>query len=183
MCILKLLEEHHKRLGNILKGILSRLAKEEDEITPIAAKISVSVQEFSLPSKAEMTAKSKSRRPSLPPTARATAQYLSNSIASNLATATGIPNPQKGLTPASPLVLNEDADGRFIQDNKSGGNLRDVTHRQLLLKTPLFVYRGHLHTDVGAATPGKQKVRAAVEAASTDAPSPTLCTPYNFSRS
>lgn len=104
-----MLEQHHKKLGEILKSAHEK-PSHEDSQTPEATS-----------PEASKTQDSNAQPPRLPRTTRNTSRQLSSSIASDLATARGIPSSrQKRPTPASPLVSNQHADGQISQDgNKS----------------------------------------------------------------
>lgn len=104
--ILNLLEQHHKQLGQILRTAHEKPHVDETSTTPEASK----------------TVESLAKPPRLPRTSKENTRDLSSSIASNLATARGIPSTrQKRSTPISPLVSNQHADGHMSKDaNKSG---------------------------------------------------------------
>lgn len=112
--VLKLLEAHHRQLGHILKDNHSTSAKSGE------------TQKDQPPSQTRRTEEVRDKNKSIeagihPPrlsrTGRSAGRDLSSSIASNLASARGIPNAkQKRNLPVSPLVSNEHADGTFTQD-------------------------------------------------------------------
>ncbi|KPI42501.1 uncharacterized protein AB675_9657 [Cyphellophora attinorum] len=95
--ILNLLEQHHKKLGHILKTAHEKPAIDEQiESTPVGGT---------------------SKPPRLSRTPRETTRELSSSIASNLASARGIRGAQqKRSAPISPLVSNQHADGQLSHD-------------------------------------------------------------------
>lgn len=110
--MLKLLELHHRQLGQILKDAHSKPSK--------------STEGQKVQSQTELAGENREKNqvldsgihpPRLSRTGRNTGRDLSSSIASNLATARGIPSAkQKRTIPVSPLVSNEHADGTFTQD-------------------------------------------------------------------
>jgi hypothetical protein len=70
---------------------------------------------------ASQTQQSPAEPPRLPRSVRNSNRHLSSSIASDLATARGIPgNRQKRSAPISPLVSNQHADGHIAQDMPRG---------------------------------------------------------------
>ncbi|RVX71145.1 hypothetical protein B0A52_03511 [Exophiala mesophila] len=116
--ILTLLEQHHKRLGQLLKVSHEKPAP-ETVATPTNTTQSTP---YPLQSDATKTLSSDPTAlpPRLPRAPRSSNRDLSSSIASNLASARGIPNPrQKRPTPVSPLVSNQHADGQITQDDRS----------------------------------------------------------------
>ena len=101
--ILNLLEQHHKKLGELLK---SAHEKPDADSTPRAGSPETT-----------KTQDAPAQPPSLPRGQRTSNRQLSSSYASELATARGIPsNRQKRSTPVSPLVSNQHADGQMTQD-------------------------------------------------------------------
>ncbi|OCT54689.1 hypothetical protein CLCR_02879 [Cladophialophora carrionii] len=122
--VLNLLEQHHKKLGQLLKAAHekpivkssppSASADDGDNPTPSPAP---QKQETARPSSPETTI----HPPRLPKGLRSSTRELSSSIASNLASARGIPsNRQKRPTPISPLVSTQNADGHIAQDDTRG---------------------------------------------------------------
>ncbi|EXJ63137.1 hypothetical protein A1O7_03582 [Cladophialophora yegresii CBS 114405] len=122
--VLNLLEQHHKKLGQLLKAAHekpivtssqpSTSADDGDNATPSPAP---QKQETTRPSSPETT----THPPRLPKGLRSSTRELSSSIASNLASARGIPsNRQKRPTPISPLVSTQNADGHIAQDDARG---------------------------------------------------------------
>jgi hypothetical protein len=120
--ILNLLEQHHKRLGQILKtppekhavreSVSQPTAGEDGNAAPTAALLNAPIS-----SSQETT----THPPRLPRPLRSSTRELSSSIASNLASARGIPsNRQKRPTPISPLVSAQNADGQIAQDDIRG---------------------------------------------------------------
>ncbi|EXJ79680.1 hypothetical protein A1O3_07961 [Capronia epimyces CBS 606.96] len=117
--ILNLLEQHHKRLGQLLRSSHERpvggdvpQSARTDVATPPASAPSPSKQAPERPPSPETTA----HPPTLSGGLRPSARDLSSSIASNLASARGIPSSrQKRPTPISPLVSNQHADGHNAQ--------------------------------------------------------------------
>lgn len=113
--VLKLLEAHHRQLGQILKDNHSTPAKSGES------------QKDQPPSHTRRSEEARDKNKSIeagihPPrlsrTGRSAGRDLSSSIASNLASARGIPNTkQKRNLPVSPLISNEHADGTFTQDS------------------------------------------------------------------
>jgi hypothetical protein len=104
--ILILLEQHHKKLGVILKSTHEK--PPEGEVEKIGTVASDAPKQSS---------DSTTHPPRLPRAARSSTRDLSSSIASNLATARGIPNNrQKRSHPVSPLVSNQHADGQIASD-------------------------------------------------------------------
>jgi hypothetical protein len=95
--ILNLLEQHHKKLGHILKTAHEKPAVDEQtDTTPVGGTL---------------------KPPRLSRTPRETTRELSSSIASNLASARGIRGAQqKRSAPISPLVSNQHADGQLSHD-------------------------------------------------------------------
>ena len=76
--------------------------------------------------------------PRLTRAGRPTARDLSSSIASNLASARGIPNPrQKRPSPISPLVSNQHADGHFSQDEANHNDESPATAQRPSWAPPL----------------------------------------------
>ncbi|KAF2085218.1 hypothetical protein K490DRAFT_67869 [Saccharata proteae CBS 121410] len=114
--ILKLLESHHHRIARIIKSDSSQPAtsapKEQDPSAQITEAGSTR------PSNAATRALSPRRAPPSPPRSaprRKPARDSPSSIASNLATARGIPGSQrKRATPASPAVSAQNADGKIL---------------------------------------------------------------------
>lgn len=121
--VLNLLEQHHKKLGQLLKAAHERpivrevsppthTAESENATPPPPQK-----QDSSRPASPETTI----HPPRLPRGLRSSTRELSSSIASNLASARGIPsNRQKRPTPISPLVSTQNADGHIAQDDTRG---------------------------------------------------------------
>ncbi|OAP56679.1 hypothetical protein AYL99_08791 [Fonsecaea erecta] len=122
--VLNLLEQHHKKLGQLL-----RAAHEKPPVKEVPSQPSVGDGDNALPA-AEQQKQESDRPPSpevavhpprLPRGLRSSTRELSSSIASNLASARGIPNNrQKRPTPISPLVSNQHADGHNAQDEPRG---------------------------------------------------------------
>ena len=116
--ILHLLEAEHKRLGKILREHHEKPnAEDPSHPSPSGAATSnaptSSRQDPNRPPSPETSA----HPPRLPRALRSNARDLSSSIASNLASARGIPSGrQKKPTPISPLVSNQHADGQIGQD-------------------------------------------------------------------
>lgn len=116
--ILNLLEQHHKKLGQLLRenhekplGVDAARSSSSAAATAIAA---TSSQAPNRPSSPEASP----RPPRLPQSLRSNTHDLSSSLASNLASARGIPSiRQKRPTPVSPLVSNQHADGQISQDD------------------------------------------------------------------
>ena len=108
--ILNLLEQHHKKLGHILK------ARHEKPVVEITEDRPDETDERSKPkarSAVKNTKESSVDTTVQPPRLKKGRPELSSSIASNLATARGIPpSRQKRPTPVSPLISNQHADGR-----------------------------------------------------------------------
>ena len=102
--ILNLLGQHHKRLGQILKAEHEKPVAEEQNETKVVG--------------------STAKPPRLSRTVRESTRDLSSSIASNLATARGIPGGtrQKRSTPISPLVSNQHADGQLSNEVATSRN-------------------------------------------------------------
>ncbi|KIW26792.1 uncharacterized protein PV07_06598 [Cladophialophora immunda] len=122
--VLNLLEQHHKKLGQLLRAAHEKPPAKEAPNQPSAGD-----SENALP--AAERQKQESQRPPSPEAAahpprlprglRSSTRELSSSIASNLASARGIPsNRQKRPTPISPLVSNQHADGHNAQDETRG---------------------------------------------------------------
>lgn len=106
MRILNLLEQHHKKLGEILKSAHERPAHDDVDRTP----------DPSSP-EASKTQDTSAHPPRLPRASRQSTRQLSSSIATDLATARGIPGGrQKRSAPISPLISNQHADGQISQD-------------------------------------------------------------------
>lgn len=119
--VLRLLEQHHKQLADKLKDAHTQHAGQDEDRPPAHA---ASFEKASTPL----------QPPRLTQTSRSIARDLSSSIASNLATKRGIPNPkQKRTTPVSPLVTNEHAGGAFTQDiheqNDANVDMSSPSHR------------------------------------------------------
>lgn len=96
--ILHLLEQHHKKLGQILRSAHEKPAQEDNTDPKSTA--------------------SPAKPPRLSKTPRESAREMSSSIASNLATARGIRGvPQKRSSPSSPMVSNQHADGQLSHDS------------------------------------------------------------------
>jgi hypothetical protein len=104
--IMTLLEQHHKKLGEILKNAHEKpLLDDVDKADAVASDA------------VKQSPESATQPPRLPRAGRSATRDLSSSIASNLATARGIPsNRQKRSTPVSPLVSNQHADGHIASD-------------------------------------------------------------------
>ncbi|KIW98444.1 uncharacterized protein Z519_00105 [Cladophialophora bantiana CBS 173.52] len=124
--VLNLLEQHHKKLGQLL-----RAAHENPPAKEAANHASTGEGENALPMPVPVQQKQEPNRspspeatihpPRLPRGLRSSSRELSSSIASNLASARGIPNNrQKRPTPISPLVSNQHADGHNAQDDTRG---------------------------------------------------------------
>ena len=124
--ILRLLEQHHKKLGQLLR---SRHEKPTVESLPHSTSSSAVS-----PATAPTQAKPDTNQPSSPETAihaprlprglRSNPRDLSSSIASNLASARGIPSArQKRSMPVSPLVSNQHADGQIAQEETRGKSI------------------------------------------------------------
>lgn len=118
--ILTLLEQHHKKLGQRLRssherpvgGDAPQPPSTEPAAPPTAALPPPPKQAPDRPPSPETT----THPPRLPRGTRPSARDLSSSIASNLASARGIPSSrQKRPTPISPLVSNQHADGHNAQ--------------------------------------------------------------------
>lgn len=118
--VLGLLEQHHKKLGQILRSRHEKPVM-EDALHPSSAAVNTPAtapeqtkQESARSSSPETTI----HPPRLPRGLRSNAHDLPSSIASNLASARGIPNNrQKRPAPISPLVSNQHADGHIGQDD------------------------------------------------------------------
>lgn len=120
--MLKLLEAHHRHLGQILKDGHTKPSQH-----PISTDKSLVTGENDA-SKEEAT-HANAQPPRLARTGRSTGPNLSSSYASNLASARGIPNVrQKRTTPVSPLVSNEHADGTITQDTSEQGRGTSTSH-------------------------------------------------------
>lgn len=114
--MLRLLEQHHKQLAHILKEphlkVPTNTADKRDD-DPVSGKSNDAVQSTLQP-------------PRLVKAGRSTARNLSSSIASDLASARGIPGArQKRSIPVSPLISNEHADATLSQQKREqiSGNL------------------------------------------------------------
>jgi hypothetical protein len=122
--ILNLLEQHHKRLGQILKSRHEN-ATREPEPSPSASASSAAAEKAApappLSARSAETADAILYPPRLTRT-RQTARDLSSSIASNLASARGIPSSRQRRPPEpiSPSISAEHAGGRFTQDIRTG---------------------------------------------------------------
>ncbi|KIX10183.1 uncharacterized protein Z518_01264 [Rhinocladiella mackenziei CBS 650.93] len=123
--VLTLLEQHHKKLGHLLRSRHENPAGEDVShpssttavTTPATAPSQPKRQESNRPSSPETTI----HPPRLSRGQRSNARDLSSSIASNLASARGIPNSrQRRPAPISPLVSNQHADGQISQDETRG---------------------------------------------------------------
>lgn len=113
--VLKLLEAHHRQLGQILKDAHSGPSvSNENQKTQnqIPTHVNNEARHTSKPIEAG------THPPRLSRTGGGTGRDLSSSIASNLASARGIPNskPKRNI-PVSPLVSSEHADGAFSHQN------------------------------------------------------------------
>ncbi|KAJ9612397.1 hypothetical protein H2200_003994 [Cladophialophora chaetospira] len=122
--VLNLLEQYHKKLGHLIKA-----AHERPVVKDVPPAAPVGENEHATPSSTPQ--KQESNRPTSPETTihpprlpkglRSSTRELSSSIASNLASARGIPsNRQKRPTPISPLVSTQTADGHIAQDDIRG---------------------------------------------------------------
>ena len=117
--VLNLLEEHHKKLGRLLREAherpIVRDAPAQSESDNVVQPAQAQKQESARPSSPETTI----HPPRLPRGLRSSTRELSSSIASNLASARGIPSSrQKRPTPISPLVSTQTADGHIAQDGQ-----------------------------------------------------------------
>ena len=107
--VLKLLEAHHRQLGQILKDGHTK----PNQHTTVD-KLAATEENHALK---EDATHANTQPPRLARTGRSTGRELSSSIASNLASARGIPSTrQKRTAPVSPLVSSDHADGTFSQD-------------------------------------------------------------------
>lgn len=107
--ILRLLEAHHRQLGQILKDAHSRPAA--------SAKAQGGASPEPATAASDVHAKSE-QPPRLARTRRTPGRDLSSSIASNLASARGILSARpKRTLPVSPLVSNEHADAELINES------------------------------------------------------------------
>ncbi|KAK5064965.1 hypothetical protein LTR84_000800 [Exophiala bonariae] len=115
--ILNLLQQHHKKLGRLLRE--SHEKPRENEATRTASSTTASTA--TAPSSHRATSPEATPRPPRLPqsvSGRSNPHDLSSSLASNLASARGIPSVrQKRPTPVSPLVSNQHADGQISQDD------------------------------------------------------------------
>ncbi|KAK4938568.1 hypothetical protein LTR10_020999 [Elasticomyces elasticus] len=116
--ILRLLEAEHKRLGKILREHHEKPnAEEPSHPSPSGAATSNAPTSSKQDSNRPPSPETSVHPPRLPRPLRSNTRDLSSSIASNLASARGIPSSrQKKPTPISPLVSNQHADGQIGQD-------------------------------------------------------------------
>ena len=126
MRILNLLEQHHKKLGQLLKSRHGRPALEEEGFAehpantapPYQTGASV-VSANSHQGASSNAGSNEPHPPRLSKAARPSARDLSSSIASNLASARGIPsNRQRRPQPVSPTVSAQHAGGRFATEGR-----------------------------------------------------------------
>ncbi|OAL33955.1 hypothetical protein AYO20_06790 [Fonsecaea nubica] len=174
--VLNLLEQHHKKLGQLLRAAHERPPAKEVPNQPSAGdgENAQSVperqkQESDGPASPGATV----QPPRLPRALRSSTRELSSSIASNLASARGIPNSrQKRPTPISPLVSNQHADGHNAQDdrrNKPGPRPNTDSPDALLSMSPQTDSRPSWAPPM-AASPTKADAAEQPEAQSSDAP-------------
>ena len=123
MRILNLLEQHHKKLGQILKSRHEAASSDQQTHSTIEklqtpqadpSTAETNVKEVSTQSAGSETAQ---KPPRLPRASRRPGRDLSSSIASNLATARGIPgNQQRRGVLVSPSLSAQHAGGRFANE-------------------------------------------------------------------
>ncbi|KAI9882934.1 MAG: hypothetical protein M1823_005320 [Watsoniomyces obsoletus] len=144
---LRLLEGHHQKLHEILqfrsshpvsdkaRDALSEVDAKSDAAATTAIPASTSTAPKSpLPARSSSPPRSAHQPPTLAPTSRSSPRDLNSSIASNLASARGIPSGQRRRT-TSPAVGNEQAGGRILAslDKKrasEASKLRESTSHQ-----------------------------------------------------
>lgn len=127
--VLKLLEAHHRQLGQILKDGHTKPSQHANVDKSATTEESNAWKEGATHANAQP--------PRLARTGRSTGRDLSSSIASNLASARGIPSSrQKRTTPVSPLVSNEYADGTFSQDASDQRRSRATSNAEQLSSRP-----------------------------------------------
>ncbi|RMZ78982.1 hypothetical protein DV737_g3637, partial [Chaetothyriales sp. CBS 132003] len=112
--ILRLLELHHQKLGEIIRRGHEKPNRHGGDETPA----SVASELLKHEAKTSVPASEAPQPPRLPRAASTATREPSSSIASNLASARGIPtNRHKRPTPISPLVSTQHADGRISQED------------------------------------------------------------------
>ena len=123
--ILNLLEQHHKKLGQIMKSTHEHPPVEQPGRPNIAKEILTQTSAQTRTSGAQgpdavvaraTSPETTAQPPRLPRTSRLTGRDLSSSIASNLATARGIPGTQRRAAPSSPGLNTQHASGKFAGD-------------------------------------------------------------------
>ncbi len=128
---LHLLEEHHKKLGQILKfrhehpqSYEKWESLEDAEEDKPEGKMSDPLPEDT--SKQPTSPEVLQQPPRLAGGPRTTARDLSSSIASNLASARGIPGGQRRAAPASPTISAQHVPGKFATDQTRARGARDT---------------------------------------------------------
>lgn len=132
--ILNLLEQHHKKLGHILKSrhehpLVERVTALESQKPQAAAVESSAAVPGAIEVEKRATSPEASQHPPhLPHAPRFPAREPSSSIASNLAKARGIPGrQQRPGVPVSPAVSTQHAGGRFSNEQATLNQAADAT--------------------------------------------------------
>lgn len=130
--ILNLLEQHHKRLGQLLKSTREKSVSEAidtaEKNEPVKITVTPGDRASESPKALGVVERAIATNSPVPPrltrTSTPSGRELSSSIASNLASARGIPpNRQRRPEPVSPTISTQHAGGRFATDH---------THREAL---------------------------------------------------
>ena len=126
--ILNLLEQHHKKLGHILKARHEKPVVEVRDDRPDEVDENIQLETRPTIKKTKETGTDVTVQP---PRLKKGRPELSSSIASNLATARGIPpSRQKRPAPVSPLISNQHADGRNSTSQPPSTSGPNITRSQ-----------------------------------------------------
>ncbi|KAI1617621.1 hypothetical protein EDD36DRAFT_7434 [Exophiala viscosa] len=173
--ILRLLEVEHKRLGKIFREHHEKPnAEDPTHSSPSGATTSNATTSTKQDSDRPPSPESTVHPPRLPRALRSNARDLTSSIASNLASARGIPSGrQKKPTPISPLVSNQHADGQIGQDEtraKPVSRQDSATSDALLAMSKQSTSRPSWTPPVPPEQPAKSAAGAQAEDQVSDAP-------------